>query len=129
MAKSYVEKVTDMMHQLVWNNVLREWVYYSLPLIPVVGKVFLFPVFGKFLLDIVMKLIETYLEYPLFLILSRWGVFTSIDWKEDKIYNAYEKEAKKLLPLQDKEEWNKADEKAFTDAARALIRLNLKPSS
>ncbi len=124
MAKSYVEKVTDTMHQLLWNNILREFVYISIPTIPVVGQVFLIPVVGKVFLDIVMKLIETYLEYPLFLILSRRGVFTSIDWKEDKIYNAYEVEAKKVVLAQDKDAWDPKERKEFRDAARALIRYS-----
>ncbi len=126
MAKSYVEKVQNTMHELLWNNMLREFVYVSIPTIPVVGQIFLFPVFGKILLDILMKLIETYIELPLFLILARWGVFTSIDWQEDKIYKAYEAEAIKLVPLQDKDVWDPEDEKRFTDAARNLIKLNLK---
>src|SRR5574343_961145 len=122
MTLSYVEKVAKTMHQLLWQNMLRELVTVSLAQTPVLGVFFSLPPV-QFL---IMIFIEKYFEKPMFTILSRFGVFTSIDWKNEEQYNEYELQAKKLVPLQDKEEWNEADRKLFKDAARSLIRFHLK---
>jgi hypothetical protein len=122
MGTSYVEKKTDLMHQLLWSNFLKIWVETALWTIPVVGPFLKIP----FVDAIIMALIENYLEKPLFKIMVRWGVFTSIDWQEDGIYRAYEKQAETLLPLQEKSEWDPADREKFRNAARALIHFNLR---
>jgi len=112
-----------MMHQLLWTNLLESGVRAGLTAIPWLGQILTaFPP----LMSIILYFISKYIEYPVFLMLTRFGVFTSIDWHEEAIYREYEKQAIKLIPLQEKETWDEADEKAFTDAARSLIRFNLK---
>lgn len=122
MAKSYVDKVTDTMHQLLWDNILEELVKVSLPALPGVGPFFANPIVNS----IVRWAIDEFLFEPLLKLLTRWGVFTSINWQNAEIYAAYEKEAIKLVGLQDKDVWSPEDEKAFTDAARKLIVFNIR---
>lgn len=119
---SYVEKVTDTMKKLLWDNLLEEFVIVELPLIPVIGPVFAIPLVNK----LTVYFIQEYIAEPLLKVLTRFGIFTSIDWKEGAMYNEYEARAKKLISLQDKEVWNEEDRKAWRDAARALIHFNLK---
>lgn len=110
------------MVDLLWNNILEEFFFVSLASIPIIGKILNFPgVKG-----IVSYLVEKYVAERLLNILVRWGVFTSIDWGNAAIYRAYEVEAEKLVSLQDKEVWDQEDERKFKDAARKLIRLNLR---
>ena len=126
MATSYVDKVTERMHELLWQNILEEWLTVQLPiLLPWLA----WPIIGPIANKLIRDAIDNYLAEPLFTLLSRFGVFTSIDWKEDSIYDAYEVEAKKLVIAQDGDTWSEKDEKDFTDAARKLIRFNLKFSS
>lgn len=119
---SAVENLADTMHQLLWKGMLRTWVETSLWLIPVVGPILKVPFFDA----IVMAIIENYLEKPLFLLAARLGLFTSINWGEMSIYRAYETEAKKLLPLQGKTEWDPEERKVYRDTARDLIRIRLR---
>lgn len=114
---SQVERVTDIMHRLLWNNILEVWVSGILRPVPVVGL----PVIRS----IVMWLIDKFVVVPLFEILVRYGVFTSIDWGTEEVYNAYEAEAKKIVGMQDAEEWPENERKAFRDAARKLIHFEL----
>ncbi len=121
--QSYIEKQTDMMHQLLWKNLLEDGVRAAILGIPFVGPFLTaFPPFMNILLFFISK----YVEVPLFLALTRFGVFTSIDWQDQNVYNAYAAEAAKLIPLQDKDTWTSAEEKAFTDAARNLIRFHVR---
>lgn len=132
MTKSYVDQRTDIMHQLLWDNILREFVrveMVALPLvIPGVGPLLSGILSTPPIQEIVLFLISRYLEVPLFRLLVRWGVFTSVDWKEDAIYNAYEATATRLLPElggKPDKDWTPEDEKAFEDAAADLIRLHI----
>lgn len=125
MAKSYIEQKMEMMHRLLWTNILRQWVEMALWTIPYIGPFLKLPVID----DIVMWAIETYLEKPLFLILTRWGVFTTVDWQETKIYNEYEKQAEKLVKAQENPTWDPKDRGEFRNAARALIRFNIRIGS
>lgn len=119
---SYVEKVANTMKELLWDNILEELVRVSLPALPVVGPFFAI----KIVSDLILWALQEYLAEPLFKIMSRFGVFTSIDWQGTAVYNAYEAEAKKLIPLQDKEVWDKKDREVWRNAARKLIRFNLR---
>lgn len=110
------------MHSLLWDNILEDFFFVSLASIPIVGKILAFPGVRP----LVEHLVEKYITERLFEILTRWAVFTSIDWGNSQVYNAYENEAEKLIDLQDKDEWSKEDEKRFKDAARKLIRFNLR---
>ncbi len=131
MPDSYIDQKTDMMHQLLWNNILRQFAATALPLafawIPIVGPIIAAMLATPFFNAIAMFFISKYIEVPLFYLLVRWGVFTSVDWKEDAIYNAYEAQAERLLPLHGKPEkdWTPQDEKDFADAADALIRFHI----
>jgi len=120
--KSHIEKKSEMMHSLLWDNILEDFFFVSLASIPIVGKILAFPGVRP----LVEHLVEKYITERLFEILTRWAVFTSIDWGNSQVYNAYENEAEKLIDLQDKDEWSKEDEKRFKDAARKLIRFNLR---
>ncbi len=119
---SYVEKVADTMKLLLWDNILEELVSVTLPTLPLVGPFFAVPIVNK----ITLYLVQEFIAEPLFLIMSRFGVFTSIDWREDAIYKAYEVQAERLVPLQDKDVWDEKDRKEWRDAARELIVYNLK---
>ena len=110
------------MHRLLWVNILSEGVRAALLTIPFAQWFFKL----KPVQDLILYLIDEYIVEPVFLLLVRFGVFTSIDWQNEATYRAYEKEAEKLIPLQDKEEWNEADRKKFRDSARSLIRFNLR---
>ncbi len=118
MSQSYVEKVSDTMHRLLWDNLIEEWIAGLIKTIPVLG----WPVIS----NVFLYLVESYLVEPLFTALSRFGVFTSIDWQNDAIYTAYKAEAIKLVGAQDKDEWPEVDRKAFKDAARNLVRFHFK---
>lgn len=132
MPDSYVAQLSDLMDQLLWTNILREYVaveLVALPLaIPVVGGAI-----SAFLaLDpvqaIILKLIESFVAMPLFTLLVRWGVFTSVDWKEDAIYDAYQTQAQALLPTHGTTPpalWTPEQDKAFSDAADNLIELHV----
>lgn len=113
---SHVEAISESMKRLLWNSILQELLTVWLRTIPFFG----WPVVK----DVVIWFVETQLAEPLFIILSRWGVFTSIDWQNSAIYAEYEKEAKLLITHPD--EWTKEDRRRFKDAARRLIRLTLK---
>jgi hypothetical protein len=119
---SYVENVQNMMNRLLWDNLLEEWIRGVLLTVPV----FSWPIIGPIASKLLRDFIEDHLIDPLFNALSRFGVFTSIDWQNQQIYAAYYEEAIKLVPLQEKEVWSPEDERKFTDAARKLIRFNLK---
>ncbi len=131
MPDSYIDQKTQLMHQLLWNTILRQYVaieLVALPLgIPVVGPFISMCLANPIIQGLVLDLISHYIEIPLFTLLCRWGVFTSVDWKEDSIYNAYEEQANKLLPLQGKpaKDWTPEEDKAFSDAAANLIRLHI----
>lgn len=103
------------MHRLLWDNILQEL------MVAVLGSALQIPLVA----DIATLLIDRFIAEPLFEILTRWGVFISIDWKNEEIYSAYEKQAESIIDLQDKEEWNNEDRKRFKDAARALIQFNI----
>ena len=114
------------MHELLWDNILEEWLTVQLPLLlPFLA----WPLVGPLASRVIRDAIDNYLAAPLFTILSRFGVFTSIDWKEDAIYEAYEKEATALVLAQDGDTWSEEDETNFTNAARKLIKFNLKFAS
>lgn len=118
MAKSYIEKLSETMHRILWENILEEWLTKLMITVPVLG----WPVIK----DIVLYLVDTYIVEPLFIALTRWGVFTQIDWKNNEIYAAYRQEAVKLIGAQDQAEWPELDRKAFKDAARKLVRFNIR---
>lgn len=115
MNQSRVDKVADTMHRLLWENVLRDWVAKLLVTVPVLG----WPVFNQ----VFLFLVDNYLVEPLFKELSRWGVFTSIDWKTDEQYQAYKEQALALVAAQGQDDWPGREE--FKNAARNLIRFHL----
>jgi hypothetical protein len=119
---SAVENLADTMHQLLWKGMIRNWVEVTMWTIPYVGPFLKIPIIDT----IVMTLIEVYLEKPLFVLAARFGLFTSINWGNMAIYRAYEVEAKKLVPLQQKDKWEESDRKVFRDTARDLIRIRLR---
>lgn len=106
------------MHRLLWTNLLKEWASGLIKTVPVLG----WPVIN----NIFLYLVDTYLVEPLFIALSRFGVFTSIDWQNDEIYNSYKSEAVKLIGTQDKDVWPEIDRKAFRDASRNLIKFHIR---
>lgn len=118
MGESYVERVANTMYSLFWESVIMPKIKALMLTVPVLG----WPVIS----DVVIYLFEKYVSRPLFLELSRWGVFTSIDWGGDDIYSAYKKEAEKLVQAQGGEVWNETDRKRFSEAAKRLIVLHLK---
>lgn len=122
MAKSYVDQKLDLMHQLLWSNFLKEYVETTLWTIPWAGPLLKIP----FVDAVLMAVLENYLEKPLLKIVTRFGIFTSIDWQSAETYDAYEKQAEKLLAAQAAGEWDPTDRKAFRDAARSLIRFNIR---
>lgn len=131
MPDSYIDQKTAIMHQLLWTNFLRQYVAVAIPAalsaIPVAGT-FLAALFSTSVVQtIVLTVLGNWL-YPLFRIMVRFGVFTSIDWQEDSFYAEYEKEATRLLPQLGgklEKDWTPADEKSFADAADNLIRLHV----
>lgn len=132
MPESYIDQKTDMMHQLLWNNILREFVGVALPMlflpIPWVGPFIAGALSTPIFRTIALTLISHYIEVPLFRLLVKWGVFTSVDWKEDGIYNAYEKEAIRLLPQlggKPEKDWTADDEKKFADSSANLIEFHV----
>lgn len=123
MPDSYIDQKTDMMHHLLWNNILKQIVIVELAAVPYLGP---FLSWGP-VRETILFVVSNYVEIPLFRALVRWGVFTSVDWQEDRIYSAYEIEAEKLLPLHGKpeQEWTKEEEKEFADAAENLIHFHI----
>jgi len=120
-SKSYVGKIAETMHRLLWENIIEEWLSKLMIQVPVLG----WPVIR----DVVLFLVDRWLVEPMFLIASRWGVFTSIDWKNNEIYDSYRQEAVKLIGAQDQDVWPEPDRKAFKDAARKLVRFNIRSAT
>lgn len=125
MSDSFIEAKAEMMRLLLWNNIAKRFVESYLPTLPGVGFIFALPVVK----DLIWYLFETYVLDPLFLEMTRFGVFVSIEWENEAQQRAYEAEAIKLVPLQDKEIWDEEDKKKFDDAALNLIAFHLKPTS
>jgi len=119
---SYVEKVTNIAHMILWDNILEEFISVSLPAIPYVGVVFANPIVNR----LTLWFVDKYLAYPLFLLLCRKGVFVTIDWETEAQYNAYHEEAKKLVPLQEREHWDEDERKKFKEAAKNLIIYHIR---
>lgn len=115
---SKVTDVSDVMRKLIWNGVVEAWVRKMMIAVPVLG----WPVVK----DVFLYLVETYLVGPVFEELARFGVFTSIDFRDEHQYQAYRKEAEKIIALQESSaDWKAEERKAFRDAARNLIVFNL----
>ena len=102
------------MSRLLWDNILRGYLASMTKAVPILG----WPVIN----NVFLYLIENYLIDPLFNELSRYGVFTSIDWKNTEQYAAYRQEAVKLIGAQNGE-W--PDREKFKNAARNLIRFDV----
>lgn len=118
------------MNQLLWTNLLRTWTSVEitalLTAIPVAG-----PVLASFwnlgpVQDLVLWLLDQEVVWKLFYVLSRWGVFTAIDWQEDSVYAAYEAKAIDLLKTiaDPRGVFTPEQDKAFSDAADALIEFH-----
>lgn len=118
MSKSYIEQKTDLMTRLLWENILQELFESWLVTLPFLG----WPVIR----NVVVWFVENYLVEKLFKIATRWGVFTSIDWQNEKVHKEYSKQADKLIAAQNVGEWDPDDRKKFKEAARNLIRFNLR---
>lgn len=111
---------------------LREWFRVDVPI-----ALAAIPVAGGFLVslwslgpvqDLVLHLLDAEVVWKFFYILTRWGVFTSVDWQEEKIFDAYSKKAEELLPIikDPRGVFTPEQDKAFTDAADNLIELHLR---
>jgi len=102
------------MQKLLWENILRSYVVSITKAVPFLG----WPVIN----NVFIFVLEEYLVEPLFNELARYGVFTSIDWKNTEQYAAYRQEAVKLVASQGGE-WT--DRESFKNAARSLIRFHI----
>lgn len=115
---SKVSDVSDVMRKLLWKNVVEAWVRRAIVAIPVLG----WSVFK----DVFIFVVETYLVEPLFVELARYGVFTTIDFQNALQYDAYKKEAEKIIVLQDlSSDWKTEEREVFRNAARNLIVFHL----
>ena len=117
---SQVERVTDAMNRILWDNLLRDFLHGLFASVPVLG----WPVIS----DLILMFFDKFVMMRLFNVLATWGVFTSIDWKNDEIYSAYKAEAIKLVAMQDRPDWPDVERKAFKDAARKLVHFNISSS-
>ncbi len=118
MSESYVERISSTMHRLLYINIIEPQLKLFLVGVPILG----WPVIR----DIILYAINTYLIEELFLSLTRFGVFTSIDWENDKQYEAYKSQAIRIIGMQDRMEWPKNDREEFKKSARALINFHVK---
>jgi len=114
---SRVDKVQETMQRILWDNILEDFLSNLMLAYPVLG----WPVFR----EIILLLVEKFIVKQLFTVLARWGVFTSIDWQNEVIYEAYKSEAIRLVGAQEKDDWPEHERKAFKDAARKLARFNI----
>jgi hypothetical protein len=117
MPKSKVENVTDTIRRLVWETLARKWLEGLMLTVPVLGL--------PIIRNVVLYLFETYVLDALFQELARWGVFQSIEWKNEAQYNKYKSEALKLVEAQALPEWPAKEREAFKNAARELIHFNI----
>ena len=129
---SYIDQKTDLVNQLLWTNLLRQWVVIEVPIflatIPVVGPFLAMAIGRGPILDFILWLLDKDIIWKFFDILVRWGVFTSIDWQEDAIYNSYATQADALLKViaDPNGVFTPAQDKAFSDAADSLIEFHFK---
>lgn len=123
---SKVSDTADIMRRLLWNNVLRTWAIGVIATIPILNL----PVVSAMTLALFENFVmENALTIKLFKELSSYGIFTSIDWKSDEEYDAYKKEAEKLVPLQSQPDWPIKERMLFREAASNLIHLHLKSNA
>lgn len=107
------------MKRLWWTNIIQVFIDVELQTIPGIGVYFtLAPV--KYLVHLLM---DKWISYPLFNFLSRWGVFNSIDYQEEEIYQSYSVQADLLIAAQEKGQWNERED--FKKAAKNLIRFHI----
>jgi len=114
---SKVSDAADIMRKLLWTNLVKAWALKAITVVPFLG----WPIVK----DVFFFILEKTLIDDLFMELSRFGVFTSIDWQSNEEYEAYKKEAEKLVPLQSTPEWPLEERKKFREAASALIHFHI----
>lgn len=130
--QSYIDQKTDLMNQLLWTNLLRQWVMIEFPIalaaIPYVGPFLAMAIGRGPILDFVVWLLDKEIVWKFFYLLCRYGVFTSINWQEDVVYASYEKKAAELIGVinDPRGKWTPAQDKAFSDAAFNLIELHFR---
>lgn len=115
---SQISDTAEVMRKLLWQNLVKAWAEKAVIVVPFLG----WPVVKQ----VFFYLIETYLVDPLFVDLARFGVFTSIEWRDEIEYAAYKTEAQKVIVLQSlSSDWPKEEREVFKNAAKNLIRFHV----
>jgi len=117
-SQSYNQRLTDTVHQLIWNNVIEKYIAKLMITVPVLG----WPVIR----DVVLYLADKYLVEPLLLFMVTLGVNLNIDSINAEAYKAYGLEARKMIGAQESGVWNPIDREEFRRAAKKLINITLR---